>query len=75
MEKIVIATDIPGNRELIKHKETGLSVPIKSPISIAKAIDFIQNNKKQSKDIAKKGKTLIEKEFSAERAGKKFKKI
>jgi glycosyltransferase involved in cell wall biosynthesis len=34
-----IATDIPGNRELIKHRQTGLLVPVNDPIKLSKALE------------------------------------
>ena len=74
VEKIVITTNIQGNRFLIKHKETGLLVPVKSPKKIAEAINYTLKNKKQSELIAKKGKNLIKKEFSAERAAEEYEK-
>jgi glycosyltransferase involved in cell wall biosynthesis len=40
-----IATDIPGNRELIINNETGLSVSIKDYNSLARAIDIMLNDK------------------------------
>jgi len=72
MEKVVIATNIQGNRFLIKDKETGLLVPIKNPRKIAAAIDLAINNTEEAEGIAKNGRNLIEKEFSAERAAKKY---
>lgn len=75
LEKLVIGTNIQGIRELIKHKETGLLVPKKSPEKIAEAIRWALNNKNKAEKIAKNGKRLIEEEFSAEMAAKKYEKV
>lgn len=34
-----IATDIPGNRELVHHMKTGLQVPVNNPQALAEAIN------------------------------------
>ena len=72
MEKVVIGTNIPGTRELIKHKETGLLVPIKNPRKIAEAVNYVLKNKRLTKSMAINAKKLIEKKFSAERAAKEY---
>ena len=75
MKRIIIGTDIPGIRELIKNKKNGLLVPIKSPKKIAEAINWIWQNKKQTQKISKEARALIEKKFSAERAASEYSKI
>lgn len=75
MERVVIATDIEGNRELIKDKETGLLVPTNSPKKIAEAVKYIINNENEAEKIIKNAKRLIEKEFSAEKAAEEFERV
>lgn len=75
LERVVITTDIFGVKGLVKHKETGLLVPIKSPKKIAQAINYVIKNKKQAENIGKKARILIEKEFSAKKAAKEFEKL
>ena len=36
-----VVSDIPGNRELVRHEETGLLVPIKQPEALAIAIESL----------------------------------
>lgn len=75
MEKVAIGTNIKGIRFLIKHKETGLLVPLKNPKKIAEAITYIQKNQKQANVMAKNAKHLIQKQFSAERAAKEYENL
>ena len=75
MEKIAIGTDIPGVLDLIKHKENGLLIKPKNPKMIAKAVRYVQEDEKRAKTMAKKGRILIQKEFSAKRAAKEYAKL
>jgi glycosyltransferase involved in cell wall biosynthesis len=75
MERVVIGTDIPGIRDLIKHNETGLLVPVKSPKRIASAINHLIKDYKLTNKLKKKAKKLIEDKFSAKRAAKEYKEL
>lgn len=75
MERLVIATKIIGNKELVKDKVTGLFVPVKSPRYIAKAIDYVIDNSKDCKNIMKNARVLIKDSFSAQNAASKFKDV
>jgi glycosyltransferase involved in cell wall biosynthesis len=48
----VIATDVSGSREIIHHKETGLLVPPKDPVSLAEAILAILDNPAEARKMA-----------------------
>lgn len=61
-----IATDIPGNRELIINNKTGLSIPIKNEISLAKAISFLIENPDKSKLYAENGFEHVIKNYDFE---------
>jgi len=50
-----IATDIPGNRELVMDGVTGLSVPVKSPELLAKAINRLIDNPTLAQRLATAG--------------------
>ncbi|MBW2978454.1 glycosyltransferase [Candidatus Woesearchaeota archaeon] len=75
MKKAVIGTDISGIRVLIKDKETGFLVPVKSPKRIAEAIEFLLNNPKKAREIAENGKRLIEQGFSAAKIAKEYEEV
>ncbi len=50
VEKPVVATDIPGNRETVEHGTTGLLVPPKNPQELANALKILlEDDIKRSK--------------------------
>jgi len=62
---VCIATDVPGNRELIRDKENGLLVRPKDSRSLAKAIIEILNDKNLRTGLSEKARKTVEK-FSVE---------
>jgi L-malate glycosyltransferase len=60
----VIATAVGGNIEIIRNMENGILVPPKDPISLAKAINLLIENKDCARAIAKKGQELVLTKFS-----------
>jgi len=43
-EKPIVATDIPGNRAILKHQHNCLLVPPGSPEKLSEAIAFLLNH-------------------------------
>lgn len=41
MRKPMVATDVPGCREVVRHHVNGLLVPVKDPAALAEAIGFL----------------------------------
>jgi len=72
MERVLIGTDIPGIRKLIKDNKTGFLVGIKNPLQIAEKIDYIQDNVKESIKISKNARLLIKNKFSADKLAKEY---
>jgi len=66
-----VATDIPGNRELIQHEVTGLLVPTKDPKALAHAIERLLLDTDLAQRLAKAGYQLVAKAYdeSVEKAG------
>jgi glycosyltransferase involved in cell wall biosynthesis len=64
MGKPVIATDIRGCREAVDPGETGLLVPIKDPMALAKAILHLLNNPALAQKMGKEGSKKAEREFN-----------
>ena len=58
-----IATDIPGNRELVRDGETGLSVPVKDAPALALAIHRLLSNKPLSCRLALAGFELVARDY------------
>lgn len=61
--RAIIATDIPGNRELIKHGHNGLLVPVKNVDKLASAIQVLLIDSELRRKFASNGRTLAEKDF------------
>ncbi|MGG5317327.1 glycosyltransferase [Enterococcus sp. AZ072] len=51
VKKAVIATDIPGNREVVENNVSGLLAETKNPISIAEKIECLYKDRKLLNDL------------------------
>ncbi len=60
----IIATDVPGCREIVQHESNGLLVPVKDPIALAYAIEQLVTNKELRYTMGRKGRELVQREFS-----------
>jgi glycosyltransferase involved in cell wall biosynthesis len=63
----VVATDIPGTRELVVANETGYLVPVGDRAALAKYTDRLLNDAGLSAHLAAAARERIEREFSVER--------
>ncbi|MBI5033460.1 MAG: glycosyltransferase family 4 protein [Chloroflexi bacterium] len=54
----VLATDIPGTRELVQHGITGWLVPLQSPIELGNAIVELLENPQTRQGLAERGKRM-----------------
>jgi glycosyltransferase involved in cell wall biosynthesis len=63
----VIATDVSGISELIEHNVTGLLIPEKDPLSIAKAVTSIVKDRQLAIKMAENGKTKVLQDFNPDR--------
>ena len=62
--KPLVATDIPGCREIVVNNETGLLVPVKNPGELANAIKILINNESLCRTMGSKARKLVEEKFS-----------
>jgi len=62
----IIATDVPGCREIVRNGENGVLVPPYEVESIADAIKDLVNNPEKRKNMGVNGRKLVESEFSEE---------
>jgi glycosyltransferase involved in cell wall biosynthesis len=60
----VVATDLEGNPELVRHGETGLLVPVRDPAALARAISTLIEDPEFRARTAEAGRRLIERDFS-----------
>jgi len=60
----MIATDVPGCNELVKHQENGLLVPLRDPIAIASAIETLIENETLRKTYGTNARLRVETELN-----------
>lgn len=66
METPVVATDVAGNPELVRHGETGLLVPPRDPGALASAIGRLLASPEWARDLGRAGRRLVSERFSTE---------
>jgi glycosyltransferase involved in cell wall biosynthesis len=70
----IIAANIPGIKEIVKHDETGYLMAGESPKDLASAIDFLLTNRQYVAKITKNAYEFAEQRFSKEQALKRIAK-
>lgn len=60
----IIATDVPGCREIVKHGENGLLVPPRDSSALCSAIEQLLMSPGLCKTMGQRGRALVEKYFS-----------
>ena len=64
MELPIITTNVPGCKDVVLHRKTGLLIKKEDPISIKNAITFLMNNKNLCKEFGENVRNHIEKNFT-----------
>ena len=64
MEKPVVAYNIRGVRDLVEDGVNGFLVPLSDINGLAKKILYLMEHPEIAKEMGKKGREIIEKEFS-----------
>ncbi len=72
MARPVIASDTPGNRELLAHKQSAFLVPLADPSALASAIIEIRDNQDLRKTLAKGGYECYQQKASEQVIGQKL---
>jgi glycosyltransferase involved in cell wall biosynthesis len=70
--KAVIATDVPGCREVVQHQKTGLLVPARDPVALADAIASLLTNHELRAAMGVSGREFVVREHSKEKIGRHF---
>ena len=70
--KAVIATDVPGCREVVQHQKTGLLVPVRDPVALADAIAGLLGNHELRIAMGASGREFVMREHSKEKIGQHF---
>lgn len=67
LAKAVVATDVDGVREIVKHAETGLLVPAKDPEKLAETIVRLIQERTYAATLGQNLKNAAQREFSLSR--------
>jgi glycosyltransferase involved in cell wall biosynthesis len=65
MEKPVVATDVGGTGEVVRHGHSGLLVPPKDPHALAVAISEVLAQPARAHEMGRLGRRIVEEGFSA----------
>ena len=63
--KAIIATDVPGCREVVRHRVNGLLVPPRNAVALADAVAMLLENEELRCELGRRGREIVVKEFSA----------
>lgn len=64
--KAVVATDVGGTNEIVKHEHNGLLVPVDDDVSLAAAIRRVISDAGLARRIATAGRERVAREYSAD---------
>jgi glycosyltransferase involved in cell wall biosynthesis len=68
----IVATDVPGCREIARNGVNALVVPVENPEALADAIQRLANDRALRLRFGAAGRQLVEREFSSARIGKEI---
>ena len=60
----LVATDVPGCREICRHGENGLLVPVKDSATLALTIETLLDDLDLCERLGQQGRKIVESEFS-----------
>ena len=67
--RAIIATNVPGCREVARQGVNALVVPPEDPLALADAIQVLAANSELRRRLGHAGRQIVEAEFSSERIG------
>ena len=63
----IVTTDVPGCREIVRHEENGLLVPVRDGAATAAAIRRLIESPRLRQELGARGREIVLAEFSVER--------
>ena len=71
----LVATDVPGCREICRSGENGLLVPAKDSITLASTLETLLDDLKLCEGLGEQGRKIVESEFSEREINNVFLKL
>ena len=65
--RAIVATDVPGCREIVLDGETGLLVPPQNVSALAEGIRTLLENPERRRTMGQRGREIVEREFAIEK--------
>ncbi len=65
--RAMVATDVPGCREIVRTQETGVLVQVKDPVALAQAILTLIDNPQQRRKLGEQARRYVLDHFSQEK--------
>jgi glycosyltransferase involved in cell wall biosynthesis len=65
-ERAIVATDVPGCREIVRNGDNGLLIPAKDPAALAEGIVTLLQNPELRRRMGMRGRQLVLNEFTVE---------
>lgn len=75
MGRPVVATDVPGCRDVVTNGRNGFLVPARTPAALAKAIEAFFEDETLASRMGKEGRTIAETELDARKAADRILKV
>ena len=69
--RAIVATDVPGCREVVSQNENGFLVPVKNPEALAESIKILVQSPKKRAQMGQRGREIAVEKFSEEKVIKK----
>ena len=66
-QRAIVATDVPGCRDIVRHGINGLLVPPRNPAALADAIAQLLNDASLRTEMGRRGREIAVSEFSEEK--------
>jgi glycosyltransferase involved in cell wall biosynthesis len=63
-QRAIVATDVPGCREIVRDGENGFLVPPRDAESLAKALEVLLGDPLRRKAMGVEGRRMVESDFS-----------
>jgi glycosyltransferase involved in cell wall biosynthesis len=65
--KPIVTTDTSGCRDVVRHGDNGLLVPVADAVALAEALSKLIMNRSQREIMGRRGREIAESEFSSEK--------